>query len=380
MIFLEQVTTKKQVKEFVNFPLDLYKNNPYYVPQFYADEIKLFLPKNRTTEKYYSEAFLVKEVADNAKKPTVVGRVACILHKQYNSLFNEKTVRFSRLDFIDNFEVAKILMDCVENFAKQHGMKKIIGPIGITDQDREGLLTNGFDSLSTFVQNYNYPYYYEHLKQCGYLVDAEWDEWQVTRENVDEAHFSKMSDIVLKRYKLHVADKKCSTRSIIKKYKYSLFDLVDETYAHLYGYVPLSHADIDRILKSLSIALKKDYFCFILDEHDNMVAFGISMPGISHVLNGTRGKLTLPTIIKLLHAINHPKFLEMLLIGVKDEYKLSGLPFIIFNEIHKIVKKKKITYAETNAQLKTNEPIHKLFEHLNPKHMRDRVALCKEVD
>ncbi len=382
MFILEKVITKKQTKEFVTFPLDLYKNNPYYVPQFFADELKVFDPKNCNTEKYYLEAFMVKEIADDQKnnktKPKVVGRVACVLHKQFNELYNAKTVRFSRIDFVDNFEVAKMLMDAVENFAREQKMEKIMGPMGVIDQDREGLLIKGFNCLSTYSLNFNYDYYYNHLKNCGYLVDAEWDEWHIDPNNIDVEHFSRMSNAVLKRYNLHILNKG-TTSSIIKKYKYQIFDLINETYGHLYGYVPVTHSDVDNLVHSFSIALKKDYFCIVLNEKNKVVAFGLTMPSISPALNRTKGKMNISTIIRLLHAINHPKIMELLLIGVKDEYKASGLPFVIFSEIMKVAKRKNIKYAETNAQLKTNTAIHKLFNHFNPTCVRERVALYKIV-
>jgi len=372
-MILEKVETKKQVKEFVNFPLKLYKKCPYYVPQFYGDELKAFDLNNRDTEKYYLEAFLVKN--DNGN---VLGRVAAVVHKQYNNLYNAKTVRFTRIDFVNDINVVKMLMSAVENFAKEQKMDKIIGPMGMIDQDREGLLTDGFDLISTFALNYNYNYYFDLLKQCGYKVDAEWDEWQITPDSLDENRFKRMNEVVLKRYKLHLLTKG-STKSIINEYKYKIFDLINETYGHLYGYVPVTHADVDRLVKSFSIALKKDYLCIVLNEQNEVVAFGLTMPSIAKAVNEGNGKMNLKGIVKLLNAINHPQVMELLLIGVKDEYKHSGLPFVIFNSIMAIAKKKKLKYAETNAQLKSNNEIHKLFEHFNPKKVRERVALCKEI-
>ncbi len=371
---LELVETKKQAKEFVQFPLDLYKKNPYYVPQFFSDELKVIDPKNRETEKYYLEAYLVRD--DNGK---VLGRVAAVLHKQYNELYKAKTVRFSRLDFVDNIEVVKLLMwGGVEEFAKRYDTEKIMGPMGVIDQDREGLLIEGFNDISTFSLNFNYDYYFKHLKECGYLVDAEWDEWQIFPDTIDVPRFERMSKAVLKRYNLHMVTKG-STKKIINEYKYKIFDFINETYGHLYGYVPVTHEDVDRLVKSFSIALKKDYLCIVLDENNEVAAFGLTIPAISHAVNKCQGKMNLKGIFSLLHNISHPKFLELLLIGVKDKYKQGGLPFVIFNHIMAIAKKKKIKYAETNAQLKTNTEIHKLFEHFNPKKVRERVALYKNI-
>lgn len=373
MFKLELVETKKQVKQFVNFPLELYKDCPYYVPQFYADEMKAMNPENCDTPKYYMEAYLVKD-----EQGKVCGRVAAVLHKQYNALYNAKTVRFSRIEFINNLEVCKMLMNAVEEFARRFKMHKIMGPMGFVDQDREGLLIEGFDSLSTFSLNFNYDYYYKLLQDCGYQVDVTWNENQVYLKDIDTSRFEKMSRVILKRYHLHLAGGG-STRSIINKYKYKFFDFINETYGHLYGYVPVTHEDVDRLVKSFSIALNKDYFCFVLNDNDEIVAAGLSMPSISQAVHDTKGKMNPVALVKLLHAIKHPKILELLLIGVKDEYKHSGLPFIVINNVLLTAIKKNITVAETNAQLTTNTEITKLFSHLNQHHMRTRVALYKEV-
>ncbi len=373
MFKLELVETKKQVKEFVQFPLDLYKECPYYVPQFYADEIKAINPENCDTDKYYMEAYLVKN-----EQGKVCGRVAAVLHKQYNALYKASTVRFSRFDLINNLEVCHMLMNAVEEFARKFKMHKIMGPMGFVDQDREGLLTEGFDTLSTFSLNFNYDYYFDLLKQCGYKIDVTWTESRVYLKDVDSSRFERMSNAVLKRYHLHIADGK-STRSIINKYKYKFFDFINETYGHLYGYVPVTHEDVERLIKSYSLALKKEYFCFVLNDDDEIVAAGLSMPSIAQAVHDTKGKMNPIAILKLLHAINHPKVLELLLIGVKDQYKKSGLPFIIINNVMLTAIKKKIEFAETNAQLTTNTQILQLFSHLNPQQVRKRVALYKEV-
>lgn len=373
MITIEKVETKKQVKQFVSFPLLLYKNCPYYVPQFFGDEMKVFNIKNRQTKKYYLEAFLARNEAGK-----IVGRVAAIKHNFSNELRGEKRVRFSRLDFIDDANVCAALIKTVEDFAREHGMNAVHGPMGATDQDREGLLTEGFDRISTFALSFNYPYYKEHLEKLGYTQEAIWNEKIVWVNKIDNERFDRLSKVVLKRNRFTAVGEK-SAKSLIKKYKYTAFDFVNKTYGGLYGYVPLDHADIDKLVKSFSIALKRDYMQIFLDENGEAAGFVLAMPSIAVAVQKCDGKLTPRGILGLLRAIKKPTVMEALLIGVDEKYRSTGLVAVLLNHLLKAAIKNKIVYVESNAQLLDNKEIQSVYESLNPEVVRFRAAYYKAL-
>lgn len=377
MIVIEKVATKKQTKQFCNFPLQLYKKCPYFVPQFFVDEMKIFDIKNNTTEKYYMEAYL----AIDSETKKVVGRVAAILHNQYNSMHEEKRVRFSRIDFIDDERVSKALMEAVETFGRKHGVHAVCGPAGAIDFDREGLLTKSTDLISTFALGYNYLYYQKHLENLGYTQEAVWIEQTAIIKEIDAERFERISNIAMKRNNLRLLEHK-NIKHTIETYKYEIFDFVNSNYKDLYGYVPLTHADIDKIAKDFGLALKKEFVIAVLNKENKFVGFALAMPSIAQAMNKIKGKITpfsIFKIIRLLWAINRPKVLENLLIAVDKEYRTQGVAVILMNGLIKSALKKKIIYCESNAQLVTNKEILSVYENIKPTKVRERAAYYKKL-
>lgn len=377
MIVIEKVATKKQTKQFCNFPLQLYKKCPYFVPQFFVDEMKIFDIKNNTTEKYYMEAYL----AIDSETKKVVGRVAAILHNQYNSMHEEKRVRFSRIDFIDDERVSKALMEAVETFGRKHGVHAVCGPAGAIDFDREGLLTKSTDLISTFALGYNYLYYQKHLENLGYTQEAVWIEQTAIIKEIDAERFERISNIAMKRNNLRLLEHK-NIKHTIETYKYEIFDFVNNNYKDLYGYVPLTHADIDKIAKDFGLALKKEFVIAVLNKENKFVGFALAMPSIAQAMNKIKGKITpfsIFKIIRLLWAINRPKVLENLLIAVDKEYRTQGVAVILMNGLIKSALKKKIIYCESNAQLVTNKEILSVYENIKPTKVRERAAYYKKL-
>lgn len=328
-----EVKTRKQQKQFVNFPLELYKNNPYFVPPLYADEMDVFKPNYMYYDTSVAIYFLA---ADETGK--IVGRISGILQKAANEKWQQKRVRFTRFDSIDNQQVADALFAAVENWAKQQGMEEVVGPLGFSDFEREGLLIDGFDYLSTFEEQYNYPYYQRLIENCGYAKDVDWLEHRLLKMKPEEQErYERITAKMMKKYNLHFDNSK-STGEFISKYADKFFALVDETYSQIYGTVPFTDNMKKALIANFKLIVDVRFVCAILDENENIVAFGLCFPAIGEALQKSGGKLTLPAIARVLKAVKHPKVLDLGLIGVVDEYKNKGIASVLIYTVAKYIE------------------------------------------
>lgn len=371
-----EVKTRKQQKQFVNFPLELYKNNPYFVPPLYADEMDVFKPNYMYYDTCVAVYFLA---ADETGK--IVGRISGILQKASNEKWQQKRVRFTRFDSIDNQQVADALFASVENWAKQQGMEEVVGPLGFSDFEREGLLIDGFDYLSTFEEQYNYPYYQRLIENCGYAKDVDWLEHRLLKMKTEEQErYERITTKMMKKYNLHFDNSK-STGEFIRKYADKFFALVDETYSQIYGTVPFTDNMKKALISNFKLIVDVRFVCAILDENENIVAFGLCFPAIGEALQKSRGKLTLPAIARVLKAIKHPKVLDLGLIGVVDEYKNKGIASVLIYSVAKYIEDFKVDYMETNLNLEDNYAIlncWKSFDHIQHKRRRSFVKKLEQ--
>lgn len=362
-----EVKTKKQIKEFVEFPLNLYKGNPYFIPAMYGDEIKIFSPKNIHLLTCDQICFIAYR--DNK----VVGRIQGIIQKQYNEIYGTKKARFSRFHCIDDLEVATALLSKVESWAKEKGMEEVIGPMGYNDLEREGLLIEGFDYLNTYEEEYNYPYYQKLIESNGYSKDVDWLEHRIFPEFIDREKIKKISDRTMQKMKLHLAGNGERKNKFIKKYAEQIFHLIDVCYDPLYGTVPLTEEGKKNLLDNFKLILNTKYAAVVCDENENVVAFALSLPAIGESLQKSGGRLTLPTIIKLLKVINNPKALDLALIGVLPKYQGLGIDAMMLSLLQDILEKGEIEYLETNLMLETNVKVlgnWKFFKNIQHKRRR----------
>ena len=369
-----EVKTKKQIKEFVEFPLNLYKGNPYFIPAMYGDEIKIFSSKNIHSKTCDQIFFLAYQ---NEK---VVGRIQGIIQKQYNELNGTKKARFSRFHCIDDLDVATALLTKVEEWAKEKGLEEVIGPMGYNDLEREGLLIEGFDYLNTYEEEYNYPYYQKLIESNGYVKDVDWVELRVFPEFIEREKLKKISDRTMKRMNLHVAGiGKESKNKFIKKYADEIFELIDVCYNPLYGTVPLTEESKKNTLDNFKLVLNTKFILVVCDENENVVAFGLVLPAIGSALQKSGGRLTIPTIIKLLKAINKPKTLDMALIGVHPKYQGLGIDAVMMTLLQDTLEENNIEYLESNLMLETNVKVlgnWRFFKHIQHKRRR---AFIKKI-
>lgn len=357
MITVVPVTTKKQLKQFVDFQPKLYKGNKYYVPPIRSDEIQVFTPKKSVHlgEDAKAQCFLV------FKDGKIVGRVAGIIQHNYNKKFNEKKARISRLDFINDFEVAKATLDAVEAWAKSEGMDSIHGPLGFNDLEREGLLVEGFDKLSTFETQYSFPYYYPMLEKCGYKKDVDWLEYQIkVPSTIPDVRASKLADLIAKRLNIHEVQPK-STAELVNNYYQQIFDLLDEAYSELYATVPLTQKVRDGLLVQFKLLIDKDFISVIVDKDDNVVAVGIAFPAIAKGMQKAKGRILPLGFIPILHSIHHPEVVDLALIGVKKEYRDKGVTALIFRNMTERLINRGVKILETNCQLEDNFQVQSIF-------------------
>ncbi|MBQ9679145.1 MAG: N-acetyltransferase [Ruminococcus sp.] len=371
MITVREVKTKKEQKQFIDFPLDLYRDCPYFVPPLYGDEKGMF-KKNFT---YNDCCDIVNYLAFDGEKP--VGRIQGIIQRAANEKNNEKRVRFTRFDAVENQEVADKLFDAVEKWAKNKGMDTICGPLGFSDLEREGLLVDGFDQLSTFEEQYNYEYYGKLIESLGFEKEVDWTESKIYPPENDDGTMQKMADFVMNRYHLHFGQAK-NIDDFINKYGDDFFGLIDKGYENLYGTVPFTKAMKDEIIKSFKLIVDLKHVAIILDENDRAVCIGVCFPSIAKAVQKSKGKLTPAALIRLLKAIKHPTVIDFGLIAVDPTYLNRGVSTAISAEVLKMLKDDSIEYAETNLNLETNAAIQNQWKRFKEvKHKRRRAYVKK---
>lgn len=373
MIEIVEVKTKKQQKEFLDFPIKLYKGCPYYSPALYIGEKAIFKKDYfyyKTCEAVYFNCY---------KDGKMAGRISGILQKEANKKWKQKAVRFARFDLIDDLEVAKALLGAVENWAKEKGMEEIIGPLGFSDIEKEGLLIEGFEEPTTFSENYNYPYYQTLLAQCGYGKDVDWIAHQAfLPEDFDVDKTERVINKLMARMKLRYCQEK-SVGKILDKYGQAFFDIVEESYKDLYQTVPFTPEQIKDTIDSFRLILKPDCIGLILDEKDEVVAFGVMFPMVAPILNKYGGHLYPWALPKLIHALNHPSVMEFGLIGVRDAYKNTGISWCPMIPLLKRMKSGEIKYCETNLNLEDNTAILNMLGRLKLRDHRRVRSFIKKI-
>ena len=375
-ITIKPVSSKKELHKFIRFNYEMYKENPYSVPDLYDDMLNTFnKKKNAAFEFCEAEYFLAY------KDDKIVGRVAGIINHRANEVWKKKEVRFGWIDFIDDIEVTKALLEAVEQWGKEHGMTHISGPLGFTDFDAEGMLIEGFDQLGTMATIYNFPYYPEHMVKLGYEKDADWVEYQIFIPNAIPEKHQRISDLIQKKYNLKIK-KYTSSRKLSKDYGQAIFELMNEAYSPLYGYAPLSQKQIEQYIKMYLPIVDLRMVTLITDENDTLVAVGISMPSLSEALQKSKGRL-LPLgwfyLLKALFMKKRAKMLDLLLVAVKPEYQNKGVNALLFSDLIPVYQKLGFIFAESNPELEMNGKVQAQWGYFETKQHKKRRAFAKEI-
>ena len=373
-ITVKQVKTRREQRDFLNFPLDLYKGNPCFIPPFYADERKMFRP-----------GFVYSDCCDwicfNAYRDgKMAGRIQGIIQKAANAKNHEKRARFCRFDAIDDPAVSQALFAAAEKWALEKGMDTLCGPLNFSDLEREGLLVEGFDQPNTFEEQYNAAYYQHHIEALGFVKEVDWTESRIYAPDPseDEEDLDKLTEFIFRRYKLHFGPAK-NARDFIRRYKDGIFELIDKSYEGLYGTVPFTDAMKKLMIDNFRLVISPKYTAVILDENDRMVCFGFAIPSLASALVGTRGRYTPKVLWRLLRNIRHPKVIDLCLIGVDPEYLNRGVSAAFASAIMHMLRDTDVEYAETNLNLEDNYAILNLWHRFRAVQAKRRRAYVKKL-
>jgi GNAT superfamily N-acetyltransferase len=376
-VTVKKVTSKSELKKFIRFNYEMYKDNPYSVPDLYSDMVNTFSKeKNAAFEFCDADYFLAYN-----EKGEIVGRVAAIINNRANEKWDKKDVRFGWIDFIDDIEVSSALLKTVEEWGKERGMTHIQGPLGFTDFDAEGMLVEGYDQLSTMATIYNFPYYPKHMEKLGYEKDADWVEFKIYIPDAIPEKHKRISDIIRKKYNLKIK-KYTSSKKIADEYGQAIFELMNEAYEPLYGYSPLSQGQIEQYVKMYLPIVDLRMVTLITDQEDKLVAVGISMPSLSEALQKAHGKL-MPFgwyhLLKALFMKRRAKMLDLLLVAVKPEYQNKGVNALLFSDLIPVYQQLGFEYAESNPELELNGKVQAQWEYFKTEQHKRRRAFVKEI-
>ncbi len=370
MINIVKVENKRQLDLFIKFPFKLYKDNPYWVPPLISDE-KFTLDKKKNPAFEFSDAELWLAYKDGV----VVGRIAGIISHSYIEKWGNKYARFGWIDFIDDIEVSKALLETVETWAKENGLVGVHGPLGFCDMDKEGMLIEGFEELGTFITIYNFPYYMKHMEALGYVKDAEWIEIDITLPKDDAAKkISALAQRAKEKYGLSVVPLK-KPKDVFPYIK-EIFDLLNKGYEHLYGVVPVTDKQVECYVKQFFSFLNVDYICIIKGLDDEIAGIGIIMPSLSKAAQKSKGHLFPTGFIHFLNAIKKNDTLDLYLVAIKPELRSKGVPYVMLDELTQAAIKNGVVRAIASPELETNHAVQSMWKNYETRiHRRRRCYL-----
>lgn len=365
---------KSELKKYVHFGIALYKDNPCFVPPLVIDEIATLSPKsNPAFEHCAAQSFM----AYRNGKPA--GRITGIINNLVNHKNNTNTLRFGFVDFVNDAEVVDALFKAVIDWGRKRGCTEIVGPMGFSDMDHEGMLIEGFDEMGTMATIYNHPYYKDHMERMGFVKDVDWVEYRMTVPDKVPDKYMRIAEIVRKKYRLK--NKKYTSRKKIKEeYGRELFELINEAYADLYGYSPLTRKQIDYYINEYLGILRLEDVSIVTDENDKLVGVGISMPSLSSALRKSGGKFMPTGWYHLWRAIRGKvDVVDLLLVAVKPEYQNKGVNALLFCDLLPGYIANGYKYAESNLELEGNESVQKQWEYFERRQHRRRRAWRKDL-
>ncbi len=372
MINVQEVSTKKELKQFVKFPFSLYKNNPNWVPPIISEEMAVFdKEKNPAFDTADAHFFLAY------KNDTIVGRIAAIVNHTEITKQQIKKMRFGWFDVIDDVTVTDALLQKVTAIGKKKDLEFMEGPVGFSNLDKVGVLIEGFEHLGTMITWYNHPYYKEHLEQLGFVKEKEHLEWRMPFKNIKLEHFAKAQDLIKRRYQLKALNFK-STKEVMH-YADNMFDLFNESYSKLSTFTPITNKQREYFKKKYISFINPEYIKYVADKDDNLVAFAVTMPSFSRALQKANGKLFPFGIFHLLKAKKKSKDVIFYLIGVHPDYQNKGVHAILFNECYLTFDKLGIENCIRTPELEDNTAIQQIWKRFDPKLCKRRRTYRKNL-
>lgn len=374
-VTIHKVTSKDALKKFVQFGIDLYEGNEYYVPPLVYDEIAtLNSAKNPAFEHCDASYFLAY------RDGQIVGRIGVFINYKSNEGWKQRHARFGFVDFIDDKEVADALFGAAESWARFRGMEKIHGPMGFTDLDHEGMLIDGFDQISTLSTIYNYPYYVDHMERMGYIKDQDWVEFLITIPQEMPERLMRAAEIVKKRSGLMV--KHLENKRDVYPYARDIFKLINKSYKGLYGFVELTDKQIDYYVDMYIPMLRLDFLTLVVRQEDNkLIGVAIGLPSLARALQKAKGKFMPAGWYHLFKALKgrDNKVLDLLLVAVDPEYQGKGVVALFLDEFISAAIRLGFEYAESNPELELNHKVQSMWDDLEAKHTKTRRAFIKDL-
>ena len=372
MITVKEVNSKKGIKAFVKFPFQLYKDSPYWVPPIISEEVKTFdKDLNPVFKDAEARFFLAYKDGD------IVGRIAAIINWLEVNGQNQKKMRFGWFDFIDDLEVSKALLKVVENIGKENNLDFTEGPVGFSNLDKVGVMTEGFESAAPMITWYNHPYYVDHYIHNGYVIEKAYSESKFLFANVKPEAFSKAQDLIKRRYKLKALA--FTKTSEVMPYADKMFDLFNQSYAGLSSFVEITDVQKEYFKKKFIGFVNPEYIKFVVDDTDNLVGFAIVMPRFAEALQKMKGKLFPFGFRHILNAKKSSKDVIFYLIGIHPNYQNKGVHAVIFNEYYNTFVSKGIETCYRTPELEDNEAIHKIWKHFDPVVYKRRKTFKKDL-
>ena len=376
MVEIRQVTEKKDFIKFLNFPNKLYHGVKNFVPELKSDEFSMYFPETNFAFEYCDVKFFLAY-----RDGKIAGRIGAIVNRRANELWNQKQIRITRVDFVDDLDVSGALFGAVEGWAKELGLTEAHGPLGFTDLDKEGLLIEGFDRMGSTVTIYNHPYYPVHFEAHGYMKDTDWVEFRIKVPGKGDTRVARVSEIakkVMARSNVHFYN--------IKKIKEAapivvqIFDLLSECYKALYGVVPYTEKIAKDYLRRFTPLLNARYAKFIVDENDKLVAFGLAAPSLARAFQKAHGRMLPFGWAHLLYALNHPTELELYLVAVHPDYQKAGLAALLLNDITASAIEDGVQYAESSPELEDNKKVQDFWKNYDVEQHKRRRCYLKHLN
>lgn len=377
---IKKVTTKRELKAFIRFNYQLYKDCPYAVPDLLEETLDTFNHKKNPAFEFCEADFYLAY-----RDGKIVGRIALLINHKANATWHVKNARFGWIDFIDDLEVSGALLAKAEEWGREHGMDKLVGPLGFTDMDPEGMLTGGYDQLSTMSTIYNYPYYPQHMEHHGYVKEVDWVERKVSipkkgHEDKMDKYF-RVADMSAKRYNLHVKKFKSVKEIRQGNYASKIFNVVNKAYAELYGFSEMNEAQINQYVNVYLPLIDLRFLTTVETADGEIIAMGVGMPSLSHAIQKAKARIFPFGWIHLLKALRfkHSKIIDLLLVAVLPEYQNKGVNAMLFADLIPVSKEMGFEFGETHPQLETNDKSQGQWAYLDAIVHKQRRCFQKEL-
>ena len=372
-IVIKEVLTRADLSRWVDFPNELYRDNEYYVPFLKTDEMATFT-KSKNPAYEFCETKILLAYRDGK----IVGRIAGLINHAYNKKWDKNAIRFTRFDFIDDYEVSSALFGEIVKWGRERGHTEIMGPIGFTDMDHEGMLVYGYDEFNMSITFYNHPYYLDHMERLGLRKDIDWIEYRISVPTEIDPKIEGIADRAIANHGYKVVT--YTDRKVLYKEAFEAFKIVDSAFSVLYGTVPLTPAVIKRTIDDNIPLINMDYVCTVKNDKDEIIAFALMVPSIAKALKKSNGKLLPFGLFRMLHALKGKNdTLEMFFVAVDPELQSIGVPAIMMRELLKVCIKNGVKYCETGPQLETNHAVHSMWHGFDKREHRRRRCFIGEL-